>query len=95
MEKENIILNQKARDDIDRFERKGNSLVLTAIDGELQSCLWEFVIRSVQVSKKTLKLKRMGVKNLIVLSGDNQGTVDLVANELGLTEALWKYAAGR
>ena len=29
----------------------------------------------------------MGVKNLIVLSGDNQGTVDLVANELGLTEA--------
>ena len=29
----------------------------------------------------------MGVKDLIVLSGDNQGTVDLVASELGLTEA--------
>ena len=29
----------------------------------------------------------MGVKNLVVLSGDNQGTVDLVASELGLTEA--------
>ena len=29
----------------------------------------------------------MGVKELIVLSGDNQGTVDLVAKELGLTQA--------
>ena len=27
------------------------------------------------------------MKNLVVLSGDNQGTVDLVARELGLTEA--------
>jgi len=33
------------------------------------------------------KLKRLGVKNLVLLSGDNQGTVDLVARELGLTEA--------
>ena len=30
----------------------------------------------------------MGVKQLIVLSGDNQGTVDVVAKELGLTKAL-------
>src|SRR5699024_1536520 len=33
------------------------------------------------------RLKRLGVNNLVVLSGDNQGTVDMVANELGLTEA--------
>jgi len=29
----------------------------------------------------------MGVRHLVLLSGDNQGTVDLVARELGLTEA--------
>ncbi len=33
-------------------------------------------------------MKDLGVKNLIVLSGDNQGTVDLVAKELGLTNAI-------
>ena len=33
------------------------------------------------------KLKRLGVKNLIMLSGDNQGTVDVVSRELGLSEA--------
>ncbi len=32
-------------------------------------------------------MKKLGVKELILLSGDNQGTVDLVASELGLTKA--------
>jgi Cd2+/Zn2+-exporting ATPase len=39
------------------------------------------------VKEDLARLKRLGVKNLVVLSGDNQGTVDLVARELGLTEA--------
>ena len=39
------------------------------------------------VKEDLQKLKKLGVKNLVVLSGDNQGTVDLVARELGLTEA--------
>lgn len=39
------------------------------------------------VKEDLQKLKKLGVKNLILLSGDNQGTVDLVARELGLTEA--------
>ena len=33
------------------------------------------------------RLKKLGVKNLVMLSGDNQGTVDAVSRELGLTEA--------
>ena len=33
------------------------------------------------------KLKELRVKNLIMLSGDNQGTVDVVSRDLGLTEA--------
>ena len=33
------------------------------------------------------RLRRLGVKQLVMLSGDNQGTVDAVSRELGLTEA--------
>jgi Cd2+/Zn2+-exporting ATPase len=29
----------------------------------------------------------MGVKNLVMLSGDNQGTVDVVSKEIGMTKA--------
>ena len=39
------------------------------------------------VKEDLKKLKKLGVRNLVVLSGDNQGTVNLVAEELGLTEA--------
>ena len=36
MEQENVPLSGEVRKDIAAFERKGNSIVLTAIDGELQ-----------------------------------------------------------
>ena len=36
MEQENVELSEKACSDIKRLEEKGNSLVLTAVDGELK-----------------------------------------------------------
>jgi Cd2+/Zn2+-exporting ATPase len=39
------------------------------------------------VAEDLAALRKMGVKNLILLSGDNQGAVDLVSKELGLSEA--------
>ncbi|HHV64361.1 MAG TPA: heavy metal translocating P-type ATPase [Peptococcaceae bacterium] len=87
MKQENIRLDEKALEDIARFEQKGNSLVLTAVDGELKALMGIRDQIRPGVKEDLQKLKRLGVKNLIVLSGDNQGTVDLVARELGLTEA--------
>ncbi len=87
MEKENVFLSEKARCDIKSFEKKGNSLVLTAVDGQLKALMGirDQIRRGVK--EDLLKLKRLGVKELVLLSGDNQATVDLVAGELGLTEA--------
>lgn len=87
MEQENVHLNEKARADIDRFEKNGNSLVLTSVDGELKALMGIRDQIRPGVKEDLQKLKKLGVKNLVVLSGDNQGTVDLVARELGLTEA--------
>src|SRR5699024_9718128 len=36
MKRENVVLNKKAKEDINRFEKNGNSLVLTSVDGELK-----------------------------------------------------------
>lgn len=87
MEKENVKLSEKAKKDVERFEKNGNSLVLTAVDGELNVLMGIRDQIRPGVKKDLQKLKKLGVKNLVVLSGDNQGTVDLVARELGLTEA--------
>jgi Cd2+/Zn2+-exporting ATPase len=87
IEKENVHLDEKARADIAGFEQKGNSLVLTAVDGELKVLMGIRDQIRPGVKENLQKLKALGVKRLIILSGDNQGTVDLVARELGLNEA--------
>ncbi|HHU20141.1 MAG TPA: heavy metal translocating P-type ATPase [Bacilli bacterium] len=87
MEQENVTLNEQAEADIWAFEKNGNSLVLTAVDGKLKVLMGIRDQIRPGVKKDLQALKRLGVKNLIVLSGDNQGTVDLVSKELGLTEA--------
>ncbi|HFU4087227.1 TPA: heavy metal translocating P-type ATPase, partial [Streptococcus suis] len=87
MKKENVHLSEKVQADIDRFEGNGNSLVLTSVDGELKVLLGIRDPIRPGVKENLHKLKKLGVKNLVVLSGDNQGTVDLVSRELGFTEA--------
>lgn len=87
MERENVYLSEKARADIVRFEKNGNSLVLASIDGKLMALMGIRDKIRPGIKEELQRLKRLGVKNLVVLSGDNQGTVDLVSRELGLTEA--------
>lgn len=87
MEQESVPLDEKAREDIAEFEKNGNSLVLTSVDGELKILMGIRDQIRPGVKQDLQRLKKLGVKNLVVLSGDNQGTVDLVAQELGLTEA--------
>jgi len=87
MDKEGIELSEKAKLDVEEAESSGNSLVLTAVDGELRVLMGIRDQVRPGVKHDLKKLKDLGVKNLVVLSGDNQGTVDVVASELGLTEA--------
>lgn len=87
MEKEGVSLSGQAQKDIHRFEQNGNSLVLTAVDGELKMLMGIRDQIRPGVKENLQELKELGVKQLVVLSGDNQGTVDRVAHELGLTEA--------
>ena len=87
MEGENIVLNDKANADIERFMKNGNSLVLTSVDGELKVMMGVRDQIRPGVKEDLQRLKDLGVKNLVMLSGDNQGTVDVVSRELALTEA--------
>ncbi|MEL7626458.1 MAG: heavy metal translocating P-type ATPase [Anaerolineaceae bacterium] len=87
MDQEGVSLSELARADIAQFEVRGNSLVLTSIDGELKALIGIRDQVRPGVKGDLAKIKKLGVKNLVVLSGDNQGTVDRVASDLGLTEA--------
>lgn len=87
MNQENIELSEDIIYDSKKLEKNGNSLVLTAVDGDIKILMGIRDQIRPGVKDDLEKLKNLGVKNLIVLSGDNQGTVDVVAKELGLSEA--------
>lgn len=69
------------------FLKKKKSIVLTTVDRKLIILMGIRDRVRAGVKQDLQKLKSLGVKNLTVLSGDNQGTVNLVKKELGLTEA--------
>lgn len=87
MQDQAITLSDDVIEEAKTLEIQGNSLVLTAIDGQLKIMMGiKDQIRDGIVDDLNA-LRKLGAKHLVMLSGDNQGTVDLVARELGLTEA--------
>ena len=88
MDQENVEMSAKARADFAAYEKRGNSLVITAVDGKLKALMGIRDQIRPGIKEDLQAMKDLGVKNLVVLSGDNQGTVDLVAKELGLTNAI-------
>src|SRR5699024_11559241 len=68
----------------EQLESEGNSLVFMAINNQLALILGIKDQLRPNVKSELLRLRKLGVKNLILLSGDNQGTVNQVAQNLRL-----------
>lgn len=82
-----VPVTKEMEKDMEELASAGNSLVLLAVNGQLELALGLKDEIRAGVKQDLAALKKLGVKNLLLLSGDNQKTVDLVAEELGLTEA--------
>lgn len=94
MKREGVPIDEKARQDLLQYEKNGNSLVLTAIDGILHILMGIRDEIRPGVKEALRNFKKLGIKQLVVLSGDNQGTVDKVAEELGMSEAYGNMLPG-
>ncbi|UXR74748.1 heavy metal translocating P-type ATPase [Staphylococcus sp. IVB6238] len=81
-----VEITETINNDIARLESEGNSIVITVVDGTIA------LIHGIQdqvrdgLKQDLERLKALGVKKQIVLSGDNQGTVNRVVQALALTE---------
>lgn len=82
-----VPVTKEMEKDMEELAAAGNSLVLVAVNGQLELALGLKDEIRTGVKEDLTALKKLGVKNLLLLSGDNQKTVDLVAEELDLTEA--------
>ena len=86
-----VPVTKEMEKDMEELASAGNSLVLVAVNGQLELALGLKDEIRAGVKEDLVALKKLGVKNLLLLSGDNQKTVDLVAAELGLTEAYGQF----
>ena len=88
MKSNKVKITDKALNDIEQIEIKGSSIVLVAIENELVLSLG---VRD-EIRKNAYddlkELRKKGIKNLILLSGDNQKIVDIVTKELNLTKGI-------
>lgn len=82
-----VPVTKEMEKNLEELASAGNSLVLVAVNRQLELALGLKDEIRAGVKEDLAALKKLGVKNLLLLSGDNQKTVDLVAEELGLTEA--------
>lgn len=87
MRQAGLAISNQVAQDIAHFEKAGNSLVLLAINHQIKLL---YGIRDQirpGVKEDLRQLKALGAKQLILLSGDNQATVDTVVADLDLDAA--------
>lgn len=87
MEKENVELKDDVKEKINLLESQGNSIVMMSVDKKLKILLAIKDKIRPGIKNQLGKLKDLGVKSFIILSGDNKGSVDLVGKELEFDQA--------
>ncbi|MFH5834733.1 heavy metal translocating P-type ATPase [Proteiniclasticum sp. C24MP] len=86
MEEHGIEIERAAEKEAVRGEKQGNTVVFTAVDGVISGL---FLIRD-QIREDAFsslkELRASGIRQIIMLTGDNRHTAELVARELELDE---------
>ncbi|RHO33612.1 heavy metal translocating P-type ATPase [Roseburia sp. AM16-25] len=86
MEEEKVGLPEGLAQAVTEAQNSGSSIVLIALAGQVQMLLGiadqikEDAVESIRA------LKAMGIKDLIMLTGDNAGTAAAVAGQIGITD---------
>lgn len=87
LEDEKVDIPDYIYKDVNDLILNGHTIVLVSINNECKLLIGIKDQIRPTVKEELNRLKRFGVKNLVVLSGDNQGSVNILTNELGINEA--------
>ncbi len=80
----NVQLSAALQKELSQLQREGNSTVLIAVDGHLALLIGiKDQIRK-EAASTLQQLRKMGAKQLVMLTGDNQAAADLVGQQLAL-----------
>ena len=88
LEADGIVLSSSMCEDADELEMQGDSLVAVAVDGSIRLLLGIRDHLRLGVADDIARLRRLGAKTIVLLSGDNQRAVDLMTAKLGFDRAI-------
>ncbi|MDN5575784.1 heavy metal translocating P-type ATPase [Pediococcus parvulus] len=72
--------------DLKELQGTGSSTVIVAVDHKIQQIIGVSDVIRDNVKENLAALKQLGIKKLVMLTGDNEITANHVANELGIDE---------
>ncbi len=86
MKEEKIGLPEGVAQAVAEAQKGGSSIVLIALEGQVQMLLGIADQIKEDAAQSIRALKAMGIKDLIMLTGDNAGTAAAVADQIGITD---------
>jgi Zn2+/Cd2+-exporting ATPase len=86
MDTENINISKEAEDYAVDREKGGNTAIFAAVDGTIAGIFSIADQIREDAEQAIAELRRNGIKKVVMLTGDNIHTAELVANELGIDE---------
>ncbi len=86
MDAENVPVSDEVANYAIGREKAGNTAIFAAVDGQVAG-IFSITDRIREDAQRALaELRKNGIKKMVMLTGDNKHTAELVANELGLDE---------
>ncbi len=86
MDANGIAMTEPQVADMKELQSTGSSVVLVAVDGQLQAILGVSDTIRPEIAEKLSELRKVGAKHLVMLTGDNAATANYVAQQVGIDE---------
>lgn len=81
-------LSAAINSEVEKLEKEGNTTMLIERDGEIIGLVSLMDVPRKEAKKTLAELKALGIKRMIMLTGDNQQVADAIAAQIGITDAM-------
>lgn len=81
-------LDAGINEQVEKQEKEGNTTMLVEREGEIIGLISLMDVPRKEAKKTLAELKELGIKKMIMLTGDNQQVAEAVAKQIGITDAM-------
>ena len=86
LDEKGITISQYARMKAQELEEKGNTALFLSVDSEASGIIAVSDVIREEVPRAIEELKKLGIKKLVLLTGDNERVASAISRSIGITE---------